>query len=173
MPSGSTSANDIAVATPLDPPCDHFICVFTEEQFDFVLTKIEECDAEISIQFMLEHPLVHFRRFLAFWLKEENKHFIDSHLCSIYISQATFRLLDCGEHAFLAFCVRACYALLISMVVEQCFVDSLDFDSIKVTCALVQNDASLVHFLNQVIPCQCLDELAMQFVCPVNLLNLE
>ena len=91
--SSPISSPDNAEGTTVDHPCDHLFCPPTEECFDAILTKVQECDAELMMESSMAHPFLHFGRFLSFWMSQQNKPFVDVFAARIYMSQAAFYLL--------------------------------------------------------------------------------
>jgi hypothetical protein len=159
--------------------CAHMLFEENENEhgFNAYVDKIQELDAALHNSNHPNRPLdpnallSHYLSFVAFWLSSENRPFITKNLFRIYLVQTGFAILSDEPHAFGKARMRFGKAILIKSIYYEFIVDVRDINRIVRILEEFSSDSSMVHYIQQFVPCHCFDELASQYTIDNDLLR--
>ena len=156
--------------------CAHmqFEEILNEHGFNAYMDKIQESDAYLH---KINHPLdpnallLHCLSFIAFWLQSENRPFVTKNLFGIYLAQSGFAVLSDELHAFHR--AHMCFdkAILIKLIYSEFGVEVQDDNCILHVLQEFSSESSMVHYIQQSVPCHCFDELASCYTIDNDLLR--
>ena len=157
--------------------CTHMLFEenLNELRFNAYMEKIKELDAAALCN--SNHPLdpnallLHYLSFIAFWLQSANGPFVTKNLFTIYLEQSGFAILSDESHAFDKACMCFDKAILIKLIYSELIVDVWDINHILCVLQEFSSESSMVHYIQQFVPCHCLDELASHYTIDNTLLR--
>ena len=115
--------------------------------------------------------LLYYLAFIAFWLQSENRPLVTKNLFRIYLVQSDFAILSDDSHAFEKACMHFDKAILIKLIYTEFIVDVQDINCVLHILQEFGSDSSMVHYIQQYVPCHCFDELASHYTIDNDLLR--